>query len=251
MPPVVTIPRGLTSHVLDVLREAVLSGRIAPGARLNEVEIAGEIGVSRGPVREALRCLVSEGLLVSVPNRGAHMLLPDRPYVVALFELRIALEIAGARLAASRAQGADIERLAEVCARSRSMWRAGERPAYQLDIEFHRALMEVARSPLIANQAWLVQQQVIISRNSFTSVHGSTEPTDHHEESFTAHEQIVKALATHDSAEVARLVETHLEQVRDQLVIRFTNDTQRRTHSVFNSTLPDQWQSTIQTEEQP
>jgi len=242
------LPRSLTSHVLDLLRDVVLSGRIAPGTRLNEVEIAAEIGVSRGPVREAIRCLVSEGLLVSVPNRGAYVLLPDRRYIIALFELRIALETAGARLAASRAEETEIDQLKEMCARSRSEWRAGKRQPYQLDLEFHRALMRLAQSPLIASQVWLAQQQVIVSRNSLTALHDSAVPT-HHLESFAAHEQIVEALATRDEAGVGRLMELHVERIRDQLLTELVDSQQRWAPGLFNSMLPSQWHTGTRDEE--
>lgn len=66
-----TLRRGLAGQLVGTLRERVLTGEIPSGTRINEVEVARELGISRGPLREAIRQLVSEGLLVHVPNKGA------------------------------------------------------------------------------------------------------------------------------------------------------------------------------------
>src|SRR5438270_6015835 len=63
----------LHSEAADILRRAIYSGRLAPGARLNEARLSAEIGVSRGPLREALRQLEEEGVVVSSPHRGTYV----------------------------------------------------------------------------------------------------------------------------------------------------------------------------------
>ena len=67
---------GGTAQVVEHLRHDLLSGRFAPGTRLNEVELAAEFEISRGPLREAVQCLVSEGLVEHRPNRGAIVPVP-------------------------------------------------------------------------------------------------------------------------------------------------------------------------------
>ncbi|MGH3648121.1 MAG: GntR family transcriptional regulator, partial [Micromonosporaceae bacterium] len=82
----------LASQTVDALRELVLTGELPPGSRVNEVAVAQQLGISRGPLREAIRHLASEGLLELSPNRGAVVPAAGADDVRAMFELRTALE---------------------------------------------------------------------------------------------------------------------------------------------------------------
>src|SRR5947209_11170638 len=75
--PAIPERRSLAELAVDLLREQVLTGEIPPGQRLNEVELAGRMRISRGPLREAIRQLTSEGLLVYRPHRGTYVRLAD------------------------------------------------------------------------------------------------------------------------------------------------------------------------------
>lgn len=77
--------------VADALRDAIVSGRIAPGQRLREVPLANQLGVSRGPIREAIRLLGHDGLLTIVPNRGAVVPEPTSADVLEVYAMRAAL----------------------------------------------------------------------------------------------------------------------------------------------------------------
>src|SRR4051794_27841584 len=87
----------------EVLRERILDGTIRPGERLNEVTLAAALGISRGPLREAIQRLTSEGLLTVISHRGAFVRTFSRAEVVELYELRAALELHAVRLACDRA----------------------------------------------------------------------------------------------------------------------------------------------------
>lgn len=89
------------SSVADYLSAAILNGRFAPGQRLTEVELTNDLGVSRGPVREAFRRLSAEGLIEIVPNRGAMVRRLSMIEAFELFEIRTELEALAARLAAA------------------------------------------------------------------------------------------------------------------------------------------------------
>jgi DNA-binding GntR family transcriptional regulator len=93
--------RGTTvGHLVSCLREGILYGRYAPGQRLIETDLTREFGVSRGPLREAFRRLSAEGLIESIPNRGAAVRRLTRKETHELFEIRMALEMLCAELAA-------------------------------------------------------------------------------------------------------------------------------------------------------
>ncbi|HEX6342431.1 GntR family transcriptional regulator [Umezawaea sp.] len=201
----------LAGQTVDVLRELVLTGEIPPGERVNEVELAQRLGISRGPLREAIRHLSSEGLLVLVPNKGAHVPQADADDVRALFELRTALECAAAELAASRRTDADVARLREVCAESRRDYQGGVRFPYRLDLAFHQALLDAARSPRIAEQVRLVQQRVVLLRS------GLKDDPPHQNASLDDHDALVEAVAAGDSHGANRVMRRHLSRVRAQM----------------------------------
>jgi len=202
----------LAGQTVDVLRELVLTGEIPPGERVNEVELAHRLGISRGPLREAIRHLSSEGLLVLVPNKGAHVPKADAVEVRALFELRSALECAAAELAASRRTEGDVDRLREVCALSRRDYQAGVRFPYRLDLAFHQALLDAARSPRIAEQVRLVQQRVVLLRS------GLRDDPPHQHASLDDHDALVGAVAAGDGSLASRIMRRHLSRVMAQMV---------------------------------
>ncbi len=88
-----TRPARLASgRVIDTLREAILAGRLSPGSRVRQEELAEEFGISRIPVREALRRLEAEGLVVLVPNSGAWVAKLDRAECVEIYRIREQIE---------------------------------------------------------------------------------------------------------------------------------------------------------------
>jgi len=109
-----------------LLREEILSGKIAPGERLKVAELAGRMGLSSMPLREALRKLEGEGLVLIEPNRGATVRQLDRNYVADLFELNTELRIFAVRRAMPRLTLSRIRRLEELAETYRNQIAAGE-----------------------------------------------------------------------------------------------------------------------------
>ena len=208
----------LAGQTVEVLRELVLTGEIPPGERVNEVELAHRLGISRGPLREAIRHLSSEGLLVLVPNKGAHVPRADADEVRALFELRSALECAAAELAAERRTEVDVARLREVCALSRRDYQDGVRFPHRLDLAFHQALLDAARSPRIAEQVRLVQQRVVLLRS------GLKDDPPHQRASLDDHDALVVAVEAGDGRRANRIMGRHLSRVRSQMLTSLDGD---------------------------
>lgn len=207
----------LASQTVEALRELVLTGALPPGTRVNEVAVAEQLGISRGPLREAIRHLASEGLLVLSPNRGALVPAADAEDVRAMFELRTALECAAARHAAERRGDTDVARLRQVCAESRATAEGGGAFPYRLDIAFHTALLETARSPRIAAQVRLVQQQVILLRSRLAD-----DPAHTHA-SLADHDAVTEAVTAGDADRAAAAMRRHLDRVRDQMLAALTD----------------------------
>jgi DNA-binding GntR family transcriptional regulator len=131
------------------IRELIASARLGPGDRVNEAEIANQLGISRAPVREAIRRLASSGLVVSEPNLGARVVQIDPPKIRSLYEVREAVESMAAGLAAARMTRAERQQLLDVLdAHSKSMRENGSSsyPAGSADWDFHLAILKGARN---------------------------------------------------------------------------------------------------------
>jgi DNA-binding GntR family transcriptional regulator len=139
--------RSLRQHVTETLRRAIVHGELEPGERIIEEDLAERMEISRGPIREALRQLEQEGLVVSFPYRGAVVADFSTVEVMKLLlPIRATLEQFAIDYALENLTPADIDRLATVVA---DMGEAAERGdlarVVELDMEFHRLTMEVSR----------------------------------------------------------------------------------------------------------
>ncbi|WP_181766681.1 GntR family transcriptional regulator [Streptomyces albidus (ex Kaewkla and Franco 2022)] len=148
-----------------VLREMVLDGTIAPGARLNEVSIAAQLGISRGPLREAIQRLSSEGLLTVISHRGAFVRTFSRQDIVELYELRCALELHAVRLACERATDEDLDELDAMLSDTESRIRESSAHAYPQELDFHLRLVLVAGNQALMRAAQDVQRQLALARS--------------------------------------------------------------------------------------
>lgn len=143
-----------TERALAALRELILHGQFAAGARLGEVELAERLGVSRTPVREALTRLAAEGLVELVPNRGARVASWSVAELEGVFDLRSALEPRLTGYAAPRARPDDVALLDELAAQMIAVGLPG--PNQDLDAlvplnrRFHGRLVTIADQPALA-----------------------------------------------------------------------------------------------------
>lgn len=142
------------------LLEDIRSGTLAPGARLRETELAERLGISRTPVREAIRQLETDGLVVHLPRQGATIRSLDHAEVVELYEMRAVLEGTAARLAARAAS--DIE-LAELVALNAELEQAPVgAAARELNRVFHRTLIDAARNRFLIKSMSALQKTLLI-----------------------------------------------------------------------------------------
>lgn len=148
--------QGAYRRLLDDIR----NGTLPPGARLRETELADRLGISRTPVREAIRQLEADGLVVHLPRQGATIRTLDHAEVVELYEMRAVLEGTAARLAARAAS--DIE-LAELAALNAELAEAPAGPqAREVNRQFHRALIDAARNRFLLKAMSALQKTLLI-----------------------------------------------------------------------------------------
>jgi DNA-binding GntR family transcriptional regulator len=137
------IERGdLVDQVVDVIVDAIVTGQFRPGAKLVEMQIGEQLGVSRGPVREAFRRLEQMGLVAKVPYRGTFVSTLTVDDVRELHDLRAPLEGLAARLLAEKRDPADVERLASILEAMQHVPPSGDHTrTITLDADFHDTLI--------------------------------------------------------------------------------------------------------------
>lgn len=197
-------------QVTDVIREAVLDGRLPASSWLREADLSTELGVSRTPVREALRRLAVEGLVVKSVNRGtvvAPMTLED---VLAVYLVRERLEGLAARLAAGQAAHAYAERFGELQRESDEALKAGDTKALiRLNIEFHRLIRAAANNSYL--DRFLTQVEHAVRR--FPS--STYEVPSRAEAALAEHREIAEAILSGDPDTAERVAMQHMREARD------------------------------------
>lgn len=192
----------------DVIRSAIVEGEFAAGERLPEEDLAERAGVSRTPVREALRRLASEGVVEFVPNRGAQVAEFSQQDLQELFDLRAVLEGFAARLAAKNATEEDMVHLGRLADEMDAL-AADPTPANLAGIaernnEFHAKLVEIAGNRLLAQQvAGLIQVPLVHRTFHNYDREGLNRSMAHHRE-------LLSALRHHDVNWAGTVMRSHI-----------------------------------------
>lgn len=203
----------LTTLVQRELERQIVSGELEAGAKLNEAEIAGELRVSRGPVREACRALYQSGLLRAEKNRGVFVRQITIEEAYEIYEVRAALDGMIGRLAAKRIQPQQLQRLREIVKRMHVASRGLDADAYfPLNIQFHEVLGEAA-----GNQALLQNYQRIVNELNLYRREVIARSAESIPESTKDHEEIVNAVAKGDEVLAGRLLFEHVLNGRERL----------------------------------
>lgn len=204
-----------------IIRAAILDGRFGPGQRLNEVELSARLGISRSPIREALRKLVDEGLVVLSPGRGAFVASFDQSELRDLMELRMALDVLGARLAAERATPDEIDAMVKSLESTAAAHLRGESaPPWSSD--FHLLILGASRNRKLRERGGEIHAQLHLAR--FRSGAGPHRAQEAHDE----HVSIVDAIRSRDPARAAAAMEAHLRHAADHIA-GLASDSQTET----------------------
>ncbi len=203
----------LRDVIFETLRKAIISGDIKPGERLMEVSLAEQMGVSRTPVREAIRRLEAEGLVTMVPRKGTHVSELSSKDIIDVLEVRGALDKLATSLAAKRVQPQQIRALESIHRQFISCVEKGNMEgAIRKDIEFHDAIYAASgNSRLIGVLSSLKEHvyrfRVIYLRDLNIAEHVEQE-----------HQQILDALKEHNEELAAKISEQHIRNQMDAIV---------------------------------
>lgn len=203
----------LRELVFEALREAIITGALKPGERLMEVQLADELGVSRTPVREAIRKLEHEGFVVMIPRKGAYVADISLKDVVEIFDVRTALEALAAQLAAERASDEDLERTERILVEYGECVESGDiARLIEVDTRFHEAIYQMAGNSRLKQMLSLLGEQVMRYR-TMTLSH-----KPRMRKALEEHRRIVEAIAARDAQRAARLAREHIESAEHALM---------------------------------
>lgn len=194
-------PQGQSAyrHLLGEIR----SGALPPGARLRETDLAVRLGISRTPVREAIRQLEADGLVVHQPRQGATVRRLDYAEVIELYEMRAVLEGTAARLAARAAS--EIE-LAELSALHADLAAApAGAQARELNRQFHRTLIDAAKNRFLVKTMSALQKTMLILGP--TTLADPTRAAD----AVAEHAKVLAALQDRDELAAEQAMRSHVE----------------------------------------
>ncbi len=208
---IIPIPKATLHHqVAKRLRDMLVEGQIAPGAKLNERELSEQLQVSRTPLREAIKMLAAEGLVELLPNRGAIAVSLSEQDVVHTFEVMAGLEGMSGELAAQRITDAQ---LSEIKALHYEMLAAHARRDlsnyYRLNAQIHRAINRAAANPVL--EAAYTQVNARLQALRFRSNQDEAK----WQRAVDEHEQMVQALVARDAAGLRKVLVEHLQHKRD------------------------------------
>ncbi|HVX64844.1 MAG TPA: GntR family transcriptional regulator [Pirellulales bacterium] len=198
LPPVRTV----REQVTDRLRQAILSGQFETGQRLKETELASELGVSRGPIRDALLQLTSEGVLEYQPNCGVEVAPPaDDAVRSVLVSLRRTIESSALRLAYPKLSPPDVAAWEAILEKLRAACEAEDFPLIvESDMAFHRWVVEHAREPDLLSM-WLrivMRLRLVYSRHK------------RFKEIIPEHARVVKAVRRGDLEAAVKALEANI-----------------------------------------
>lgn len=205
-------PAVAPSHVYDRIKAMATTFRLRPGERVNELELARQLGVSRTPVREALNRIAAEGFLVATPHRGYTVRALDAQQLMALYEYRATVELGVVRLVCARASDQALAELARSVDGSRDEVETDAQALRLLsrDEAFHEHLASLAGNPEFLRSVRSLNERIRFPRWIDLKARRGQTRNDHPD--------IVRALQSRDVVAVQALMSQHIDKHLDQVV---------------------------------
>jgi DNA-binding GntR family transcriptional regulator len=195
----------LAVQIADAVREMILEGELQAGEKVREKLLTEHFGVSRTPLREALKILAAEGLLELIPNRGAIISRDTIEEVKGAFPVLAALEGVAGELAARHATDAELAHIGALTRLLRTSFEARDRPEYfRINQEIHDAILAAAKNEILLRTHASVAQRIHRAR------YQANLTASRWDEALREHEDIAATLASRDPETVNRLLRQHI-----------------------------------------
>ena len=195
----------LRDVVFNTLRKAILRGNLEPGERLREIHLADKLGVSRTPIREAIRKLELEGLVVMIPRKGAVVAEITEKSLRDVLEVRRALEALAVRLACEKILDAEVEELKVAAERFEEALETGDVTAFaEADVRFHDIIYRATDNQRLIQLLYNLREQMYRYRVEYLK------REDAHETLLEEHQAIIETIEKRDVAKAVEAVRTHI-----------------------------------------
>ncbi|MDT8325820.1 MAG: GntR family transcriptional regulator [Roseovarius sp.] len=201
-------PIGRTALAVEItnrLRQMILEGQLEPGGKINEKLLTEQFGVSRTPLREALKVLASEGLLDLIPHRGAVITRQSEGELAEVFRVLAALEGLAGELATTAASDATLRQIKYMTQDLRRSYEETDRPTYfRINQAIHKAILQAAENETLLRSHALLAYRVQRAR------YQANLTADRWRAAVEEHEAIAEALCARDAAMTAERMKDHL-----------------------------------------
>lgn len=212
----------LRDVVFNTLRQSILTGELKPGERLMEIHLADKLGVSRTPIREAIRKLELEGLVTMIPRRGAEVAQITEKSLRDVLEVRRALDALAVELACERITPSQLEQLREACdAFERETKRGDANRVARADVALHDIILVASGNVRLMQMVSNLSQQMYRYRLEYVKDGGS------YERLIREHRTIYEAIRDKDPATGARTIKAHIDN-QEKTVIQMISDRKRK-----------------------
>lgn len=198
--------RTLHEDLVGTIRELIISGQLAPGSKIPELELCERLQVSRTPLREALKVLATDGLVALEPNRGARVTEITRRDLDEIFPVLGALEALAGELACRNITDAEIITVRQLHDAMVAEYRAGRlREYFALNEQIHEAILTAARNAALTTQYRMLSMRVRRAR------YVANMTAARWQQATAEHEDIIRALEARDGSALSAVLKQHLE----------------------------------------
>lgn len=195
----------LNTQIYQILKKRLLEGDYIPGDRLVEAKLAEEFGTSRGPVREALKILIQDELLVQKGN-AIHVFSPTTSDMIDIYQVRQQMESLAAKLAAQKIESSELEVLEKIVEETKAAWlKQDKNHVVELSIKFHEIILKASGNRQLISLTNMIRDKVTYLRNSVVR------EAMQDESPIEEHSRILSALKERDGDKAAEVMLEHIE----------------------------------------
>ena len=209
----------LRDVVFKKLRKAILTGNLKPGERLMEIHLAEKLGVSRTPIREAIRKLELEGLVQMIPRRGAVVTEITEKSMKDVLEVRRALDVLSVELACDRITGEEKEMLRKACQDFEDATKTGNlKEIAEQDVAFHDIIVEATRNSKLIQILHNLSEQMFRYRFEYIK------DTSNYEKLVEEHRLIYESIVRKDQKAASEIAKIHIDNQEQSILKLLRNE---------------------------
>lgn len=213
----------LRDVVFNTLRQAILTGELKPGERLMEIHLANRLGVSRTPIREAIRKLELEGLVTMIPRRGAEVAQITEKSMSDVLEVRRAMDALCAELACERITEEELARLKDACTNFEKVTKTKDvKEIAKADVQLHDIILQAT------GNARLVQLVNNLSEQMYRYRFEYIKDFSQHERIVEEHRIIYESLVSRDKSKASEAAKVHIDNQKKAIIRQIRLDRESR-----------------------